>query len=161
MPPFKPASLIGILLKLIAFVAVVVIILLAIGIEYFAITETFSDLAKVAAGDAGGDDILKKVLKSLDTALLGVIFFSIAAALFELFVQEIDNLPEWLIVRNLDDLKAMMIKMIIVVAAISFTGKIITWNGEPEILQYGVGLAAVIFGLSYFLLVKERSKEDK
>jgi uncharacterized membrane protein YqhA len=161
MADFKASSLIGILLKIIAVVAVVASIVLAIGVEYFAVAQTIKNLDKIAGGTSAEDDIVKEVIKTLDLVLLGVIFFTIAAALFELFVAEIDNLPDWLVIKNLDDLKTMMIKMVIVVMAISFTGKIITWRGETEILYYGVGLAAVIGALSYFLLVKERSKEEK
>ena len=161
MAKFQASSLIGGLLKIIAVVAVVASIVLAIGVEYFAVAQTIKNLDEIAIGNSGEDDVVKEVIKTLDLVLLGVIFFTIAAALFELFVADIDNLPDWLIIKDLDDLKTMMIKMIIVVMAISFTGKIITWDGETDILYYGVGLAVVIAALSFFLLVKERGKQEK
>ncbi|WP_020538219.1 YqhA family protein [Lewinella cohaerens] len=158
MPSSKSPIVIGYLMKIIALVAVIAIMLLAIGVEYFAITQIAKNLTAIITGTSKEDIVVKDVLKSLDIVLLGVIFFTMAASLFELFIQKIDSLPDWLSITNLDQLKAMMIKMIIVVMAISFTGKIITWNGETEIAYYGVGLAAVIGALSYFLLVKQEEK---
>ncbi|WP_367392846.1 YqhA family protein [Lewinella sp. LCG006] len=156
MSSSKTPVVIGYLMKIIALIAVIAIILLAIGVEYYAITQIAKNLTAIITDTSKEDIVVKDVLKSLDIVLLGVIFFTMAASLFELFIKPIDSLPDWLSINNLDQLKAMMIKMIIVVMAISFTGKIITWNGEMEIAYYGVGLAAVIAGLSYFLLAKEK-----
>jgi len=158
MSSSKPPIVIGYLMKIIALVAVIAIMLLAIGVEYFDITQIAKNLSSIITGTSKDDIVVKDVLKSLDIVLLGVIFFTMAASLFELFIQKIDSLPDWLSITNLDQLKAMMIKMIIVVMAISFTGKIIIWDGETEIAYYGVGLAAVIAALSYFLLVKQEEK---
>jgi uncharacterized membrane protein YqhA len=74
--------------------------------------------------------------------------------LFELFVGAIDNLPGWLVIKDIDELKSMLIKVVIVVMAVSFTGKIVTWDGETDLLGYGLGLGVVIFALSFFLKVK-------
>ncbi|MEL6721107.1 MAG: YqhA family protein, partial [Bacteroidota bacterium] len=106
-------------------------------------------------------EIILKALKAIDLVLLGVIFFIIGAGLFELFIKPIDNLPDWFQMKNIDQLKAMLIKVIIVVMGVSFTGKIVTWDGETDLLGYGIGLGIVVFALSYFLKIKIAEEEKK
>ena len=61
--------------------------------------------------------------------------------------------------QYIDQLKAMLIKLIVVVMGVSFTGRIVTWDGSTNLLGYGAALAAVVLALSYFLNVK--IKEEK
>jgi len=49
-----------------------------------------------------------------------------AGIIFELFVHPIQDLPEWLKVSNFDNLKSMLVKVIIVVMGISFMGRAVT-----------------------------------
>jgi uncharacterized membrane protein YqhA len=147
----------GILLKIVAFCAVIAIMILAIGVEGYAFIEIYSTLSKMVTGYSAEDEIIKKCLKGLDLVLLGVIFFSIATALFELYVAKIKNLPEWLVIKDLDGLKALMIKMVIFIMTISFTGRVVTYNGGLDILYLGGGLALVIVALTYFLVNKKKT----
>ncbi len=84
----------------------------------------------------------------------------IALGLYELFIHKISNLPDWLQIRNIDELKAMLIKLVKVVIGISFTGRIVTWDGNNDLLGYGVGLGAVIAALSFFLRVKIKEEKE-
>lgn len=153
---FKSSSLIGYLLKIVSVIAVLGIIFLALGIEFYGLQEAYKTLVLIIGGYNAEDDVVKKTLHSLDIILLGIVFLAIGAGLFELFVQKINNLPSWLIIEDLDDHKGLIIKMIIVVISISFAGSIITWDGKENLLGLGVGLAAVVLALSYFLVVKAK-----
>jgi uncharacterized membrane protein YqhA len=145
----------GILLKIVAFCAVIAIICLAIGVEGYAFVEIYSVLSKIVTGYTQEDEIIKTCLKSLDLVLIGVVLFTVATALFELYVAKIPNLPSWLVIEDLDGLKALMIKMVIFIMTISFTGRIVTYNGGLDILYLGGGLALVIAALTYFLVNKK------
>lgn len=147
-------KVLGIFLKIISLLAVLAMICLAIGVEAFAFTEIYDVLIKIFTGFSEDDQVIKSCLKSLDLVLVGVIFFTVALALFELYVAKINNLPNWLVVEDLDDLKALLIKMVIFVMTISFTGRIVTYNGGLDILYLGAGLAMVIASLTYFLANK-------
>ena len=148
-------SILGVSLKVITFLAVLAIICLAIGVEGYAFIEIYNTVSKMISGYTAEDEIIKKCLKSLDLVLLGVIFFTIATALFELYITNIKNLPSWLVVKDLDGLKALMIKMVIFIMTISFTGRIVTYNSGVDILYLGASLALVVTALTYFLLNKK------
>ncbi|MEM6265706.1 MAG: YqhA family protein [Bacteroidota bacterium] len=116
----------------------------------------------------GGTGVVQKILEfspKEDTVIYGamgivdliLLSFSILIAsigIYELFVSPLKNLPAWLQVKDLDELKGMLIKVIVVVIGISFMGRVITWDGKQDLLNFGVGVGVVIFALSYFLNVK-------
>lgn len=60
--------------------------------------------------------------------------------------------------ENMDQLKTMLIKVIVVVMGVSFTGRIVTWDGSSDLLNYGIALAVVVFALSFFLKVKNKEE---
>ncbi len=155
----KPQNIFGLLLKVLSFFAVLGILALAIGVIGYAIYEIIVVLKTMLRHYADDNEIILSVLKSADLVLLGVVLFIMGVGLFELFINPIDNLPNWLIIKDIDDLKSMLIKVIIVVIGVSFTGKIVTWDGTTDLLGYGVGLSAVIFALSFFLRVKGEVEE--
>jgi len=146
----------NLLLKIVAFISVFAIIVLGFGIEFYAMKETYSVISLIVKGYSEEDKVVEKSLHCLDMILLGTVFVAIACSLFELFIKELNNLPSWLKVKDLDDLKAMIIKMVIVVMTISLTGKIITWNGTEEIMYLGIGFSAAVFSLGYFLWIKSK-----
>lgn len=156
----KPQDILGLLLKLFTFLAVIGVVILAVGIFFFSLYEIGSVIKTIIEGEPEEGIVILKSLKAIDAVLVGVIFFIIGLGLFELFIRPIDNLPEWFKIENIDQLKAMLIKVIVVVMGVSFTGRIITWDGESNLLGYGVGLAAVILALSYFLSVKNKEGKE-
>jgi len=145
------SNIFGYLLKIISFFAVLAIVALAFGVEVYAFKQIYKTLNEIFMGYKGEDTIIKDSLKALDMVLLGVILFSVATGLFELYVSKINNLPSWLVIKDLDGLKAMLIKMVIFIMAVSFTGRIVTYTEGVNIAYIGVGLASVIFALTFFL----------
>lgn len=109
--------------------------------------------------DAG--EIIAKVLKSLDMVFLGIVIQILGVGLYELFVSPIENLPRWLVIKNFDQLKGLLVKSSVLVVTISFVGKATTWEGEEAIIYYGVGIAAIIAALSYFIKIKGKPKTQE
>ncbi len=70
--------------------------------------------------------------------------------LYELFIDSHLPLPEWLIVRSLEDLKEKLLGVVVVVLAIFFLGRVIEAENAIDLLYLGVGIAAVIASLAYF-----------
>jgi len=153
--------LFGILLRHFTFLAVLGVIVLAISIYLYSFYEIFKVIKLIIFDKPVEGQIILQSLKAIDAVLLGVIFFIIGTGLFELFIHPIDNLPKWLQMKNIDQLKAMLIKVIVVVMGVSFTGRIVTWDGKIDILGYGIGLGAVILALSYFLNIKLQEEKGK
>lgn len=85
-----------------------------------------------------------------DVFLLSVVLYIMSLGLYELFIDSHLPLPEWLVIRSLEDLKEKLIGVVVVVLAIFFLGRVIESENPIELLYMGVGIAAVIAALAYF-----------
>ena len=156
----KAPNILGSLLKVFTFLSVLGVLVLAIGIYFYAFYEVAQVIKTIVQGSAEEGEVILKSLKAIDAVLIGVIFFIIGLGLYELFIEPIDNLPDWFHMKDIDQLKSMLVKVTILVMAVSFTGKIVTWDGATDLMGYGIGLGIVILALSYFLNVKIREKKS-
>jgi uncharacterized membrane protein YqhA len=92
-----------------------------------------------------------------DLFLVGATLMIAAFGFYELFIGQIDangpgmRLPGWLKMNDLNDLKARVIQMIILVAAVSFTDVVVESKAGLETLYLGTGVAVVIAALTAFL----------
>ncbi len=111
-------------------------------------------------------EVSRKVAKTLslefieiiDLFLLGTVFYIVAIGLYELFISTNIKVPAWLSITTLDDLKNKLIAVVIVVLGVLFLGQVVSWDGERDLLGYGVANALVIVALTYFLSQKTSAK---
>ncbi|MDE3086946.1 MAG: YqhA family protein [Acidobacteriota bacterium] len=95
----------------------------------------------------------------IDLFLVGVTLLIAAVGLFELFLApEAPRrgralLPAWLVIRDLNDLKARVISMIVLVSAVSFVDVVVDFRGGRDVLYLGTGVAVVILALTVFVRV--------
>jgi uncharacterized membrane protein YqhA len=115
--------------------------------------------AIIKSGSLGSEtakDLTLGTIQVIDLFLLGTAFYLIALGLYELFINDKLELPPWLEIHNLDDLKGKLISVTIVVLGVLFLGRAIYWDGGMNILYYGAAIALVIAALAYFLGQKEK-----
>lgn len=112
------------------------------------------------ASGAGTKALLIGTIELVDLFLLGTTLFVIAIGLYELFIDPHLPAPAWLVIKNLDDLKAKVLAVVIVVLGVLFLGQVISWDGERDLLRFGAAIALVIAALTYFLSQKTRSGDD-
>ena len=91
-----------------------------------------------------------------DLFLLATVLYVMAIGLFELFVDDRLDLPHWLEIHDLNDLKEKLIGVLVVVMGVVFLGQVVTWDGERDLLRYGAGNALVITALTWFLSNKPK-----
>jgi uncharacterized membrane protein YqhA len=61
-------------------------------------------------------------------------------------------MPDWLVMNDLNDLKARVISMIILVVAVTFTDVLLEFpRNELELLYLAVGVAVFILALTIYL----------
>jgi uncharacterized membrane protein YqhA len=102
-------------------------------------------------------------LITMDTFLVGATFLIAAFGFYELFVIKRERpgiehwLPSWLQMHDLEDLKARVVSMLILVAAITFIDIAVESHNERGILFLGLGIAVVILALTAFLRFGRRS----
>ena len=89
------------------------------------------------------DDTIVELLQVLDLYLIGTVLLITAIGLYELFIGEV-QLPDWLVIRNLSDLKTKIVEVIVLVIGIKFVEKLVTVKDPIDVLWYGLGSAAVM-----------------
>jgi uncharacterized protein (TIGR00645 family) len=95
-------------------------------------------------------------LLDIDLFLIGATLLLAAVGLYELFVREIrlderTSMPRWLEMHDLNDLKARVIAMIVMVLAVTFVEMAVDASNGKEVLELGGGIALVIIALTAFL----------
>jgi uncharacterized membrane protein YqhA len=124
--------------------------LFAYGVAETAVT-VIDTIAKAEISSKGAKTLALAFIEIVDLFLLGTVFLIIALGLYELFISAELDLPRWLIVRSLDDLKHKLIGVVVIVTAVLFLGQVVTWDGERDLLGFGLAVAAVIAALTWFL----------
>ncbi len=146
--------LLAYLFRGIGIIASISLLLLGLAVMIYSFVEGFHVVEKILKFSAAEDTVIYGAMGVVDLILLSFSIFIASVGIYELFVKPIENLPAWVQVKDLDALKSMLVKVIVVVIGISFMGRIITWDGKENLLNFGVAVGLVIIALSYFLSVK-------
>ena len=118
-------------------------------------------VAKAEVSPKGAKALALTFIEIVDLFLLGTVLLLIALGLYELFIDVRLDLPDWLNIRTLDDLKAKLTAVVIVVMGVLFLGQVVAWDGERDLLGFGAAIALVVAALSLFLQqgVKGKGKD--
>lgn len=98
------------------------------------------------------------VLTAVDAILLGTVLLVIGYGLYELFIDADLDVPTWLRVDDLDDLKSKLIGVVVAIIAVVFVGVFVDSNRADDVISYGVGAGALVVGLAIFAYATQ--KED-
>ena len=111
--------------------------------------------------DAYLKETIVEVLTAVDAILLGTVLLVIGYGLYELFVDTRLEVPEWLEVRDLDDLKSKLIGVVVAIIAVVFVGVFVDTNRAADVVAYGVGAGALVAGLALFALATRKESKAK
>ncbi|MCL4476091.1 MAG: YqhA family protein [Nitrospirae bacterium] len=85
----------------------------------------------------------------MDTFLIATALFIFAVGMYELFIKDV-SLPQWLVIRNLHDLKVRLSSVIILVMTVIFLEHLVEWKDPQATLFYGIAVAVVSASLIAF-----------
>jgi uncharacterized membrane protein YqhA len=106
-----------------------------------------------------GAELRLTVIEVVDLFLIGTVLFVIAVGLYQLFFTSMMMpLPRWLLVHDVGDLERKLIGLVITVLSVVFLGQIVTWDGQRDLLGFGVAIGAVTAGLTFFLRHEPRRR---
>ncbi|MFZ9250529.1 MAG: YqhA family protein [Candidatus Nanopelagicaceae bacterium] len=100
-----------------------------------------------------------EVLTAVDAILLGTVLLVIGYGLYELFIDSEIEVPLWLRVEDLDDLKSKLIGVVVAIVAVVFVGVFVDSNRAGDVISYGVGAGALVLGLAVFAYASK--KDDR
>ena len=124
-------------------IVTVVTILHAMGIDYDGMSQ---------------NEMIGKLIKQADYALLATVLYVLALGLYSLFVDDRVPMPAWLRIHDLGNLKELLAGVVVVAIAVIFLGQALTWDGTSDLLAPGLASAAVIASLALFLWQAARER---
>lgn len=144
-------------------VAVIGALLAAALVMFFGVYDIVRITVLILQGGLDADvDVGKKVavgaIELIELFLLGTVLYVISLGLYQLFIAQGIELPSWLEIKTLDNLKERLLATVLVMLAVSFFGYAVTWDGSWTILAVGFAIGFVILGVSYALAhaIKEK-----
>ena len=103
-------------------------------------------------------DTVIGILTAVDTLLLATVLLVIGYGLYELFVDSEVQLPPWLEIRDLDDLKNKLIGVVVAIISGVFLGQLVDNNSSNEVFLAGAGSGALVLGLAAFTFATKKTK---
>ena len=89
------------------------------------------------------------LIELMDIFLIATVLYIFSIGMYELFIDSI-SLPEWLIIRNLHDLKVKLSSVIVLVMGIIFLEHLVEWKDPQGTLFFGIAVAVVSASLIAF-----------
>ncbi len=96
------------------------------------------------------------LIELMDIFLIAIVLLIFALGIYELFIGKL-ALPEWLVIRNLHDLKVKLSSVVIMVMGIIFLKNLVEWKDPQGTLFFGLGIAIVSAALIAFSYVGNKS----
>ena len=142
--------------RLLVLIPVVGLVALALGAFAYGAFYLMNSVAAVTEHPHQVAENIARFLSVIDLFLIGATMLIAAFGLYELFISRIDSsrakpLPRWLLMRDLNDLKARVIGMIVLVASVIFIEVLVDFRSSREVLELGIGVAVVVSSLTVFL----------
>ena len=132
----------------------------AIAALFLGIVKTFDVLKTTFTKYEETEPGLYVLFEALDCFLVATALIVVAISLYELFIGGLE-VPDWMLVKDLTELKAKFTFVIIPVMAVKFVQKILKYEDAVDTLYYGLGIAAVAFALTAFNFISIKEKEAK
>jgi uncharacterized membrane protein YqhA len=143
--------------RLLIVLPVVMLLLTAAGTFIYGTVIFFASITGYIHDPAQVGGKLSHFLIVEDLFLVGVTLMISAFGFYGLFVIKSERrdsqywLPKWLQMRDLEDLKARVVSMLILVSAMTFVDVVVEFHGGLGVFYLGVGVSLVIVALTAFL----------
>lgn len=143
--------------RLLILIPVVILVLAALGIFVYATIVFFASMPGLFTHPTPVGHKLSVFVVEIDLFFIGATLIIAAFGFYELFIAKIGNgpgqrrLPAWLEMHDLNDLKARVASMLVLVSAVTFVDQVLAQNLGPGILYLGAAVALLIGALIAFL----------
>ncbi len=110
----------------------------------------------------GVQHLALELIEMTDFFLLGMVLYVVAIGMYELFIDPDVNVPEWMKVHSLDELKSQIVNVVIVMLVVIFLGiALSTKQGGRDFLFYALAISSVVLAVSVFNWVHNQKDGGK
>jgi len=103
-------------------VATVSLFLAFMAVLVSTIITTALTIGHAIGGEMGQNEMIGKLIKQADYALLAMVLYVLALGLYSLFVDDRVPMPAWLRIHDLGNLKELLAGVVVVAIAVIFLG---------------------------------------
>ena len=136
----------------------------AVAMTLSTLLSTVGVTIEVIKGELTMQDMLVEYIEYADFFLLSIVLYIMSVGLYSLFIDDKIEMPSWLEIHTLDDLKEKLVSVIVVVMGVFFLGRLIHGADSFDLLCMGGGIGAVVLSLAYFvrhIMVAHKNEEDE
>ena len=144
--------------RYIAIIAVIGLLVTSVATFGWSIARTVLFVDDLFQGKWRSDEQVVSLLKTIDTYLLALVQFIIVIGLYELFIGELD-VPQWLKIDSLDDLKKSIIDILVIFVAVKGIEGLLKQKDPLEALTFVGASASLILVLTLFRVAKVADKK--
>jgi len=145
--------------RFIIIIAVFALLVSSLAAFYLGVHSTFEAFSEISHSYAEGESlatnaVIVSLISSIDEFLLGIVLFIIALGIYELFISKIDDkgteriiFPKWLTFHSLEELKATLTKVIIIILMVYFFKSVVMMQFDTplSILYLAIGIILIAF----------------
>jgi uncharacterized membrane protein YqhA len=96
-------------------------------------------------------DVFLASIKLIDLILLATVMQVVGIGLYSLFIGGRLPVPAWLRTTHVDELKYKLAGIVAVMLGVLFLEQVFQWGSDRELWTLGLGIAAVILALGYYI----------
>ncbi|MEN9821914.1 MAG: YqhA family protein [Ilumatobacteraceae bacterium] len=151
------------LLERFRFIAVIAVIGLAVTAAAtfgWSVAKSVKFVSDLLSGEWRNELMVVKLLQVIDTYLLAIVQVIIALGIYELFVSDLD-VPSWLDVHSLDDLKKPIIDVLVVYVGVKGVEALVKTPDSADALRSTAAVGIIILALTGFRLAKSAGKKGR
>ena len=146
--------------RYIVYIGVLVLFVCSLTAYFLGVYKTVKAVTAIILNEVRDDFALIALFDCLDIILVATAMLVISVSLYELFIGEL-KVPDWMLVRDLGELKAKFSFVVIPVMSVKFLQKLLQGENALDTLYYGVAVALVTTALAVFNYVSEKERMDE
>jgi uncharacterized membrane protein YqhA len=139
--------------RYIAIIAVIGLLATSVSTFGWSVARTVLFVSDLFEGKWRTDEQVIALLKTIDIYLLALIQFIMVIGLYELFIGELD-VPEWLKIDSIDDLKKSIIDILVIFVAVKGIEGLLKQKDPLDALTFVGAASSLILVLTLFRFVK-------
>lgn len=104
--------------------------------------KTYHTLALIIQSAGKDEFIAVALIELVDSFLIATALFIFSVALYELFIRDL-NMPAWMEVHDLHDLKSKLSGVIVLVMVVKFLEHLVKWQDAMDSLLFAIAVGVV------------------